>query len=92
MSINTRLQQLAITCRVPAWNVMIDFKSDRSLNEIVLLNAKGHYIHHGIAQYEHAWERMELAMRDFAATAECRAGWSRYEGEGCPMISTFGEL
>lgn len=56
---------------------MMDFKSDRSLNEIVLLNAKGHYIHYGIAQYEHARERMDLAMWDFVATFECRAGWTR---------------
>lgn len=90
---NTRLQQLAISCRVPAWNVCVDPNCrNPGLQKLQLVNEHGYVICEQYARYDHSWERFEIALREFAVLPECQKGWARYAAENMPIISTFGEL
>lgn len=95
-STNSRLQRLAVSCNVPAWNVMVDpktaFTREDDLTKIVLLNKAGHQVAWGYAKYDYAWERMEAEMKKFAETEECKEGWAKYVAEGQPAIDTLGAM
>ncbi|HBT4785573.1 TPA: hypothetical protein MB364_000876 [Klebsiella variicola subsp. variicola] len=93
-STNAKLQQLAVKNKVPAWSVMVDLRRGTWENEhrevLVLLGEKGRILSSiEISSYD-VWGRIEVALKEYAATEECRSAWARYEAEGCPVVGTLG--
>lgn len=94
MTINARLQRLAIEKNVPAWNVMIDHRraafSNETKKELVLLNRAGGTVFSVRESTHNAWEQMEKAMLEYSGTEECQTDWRRYDGEGRPVVGFLG--
>ncbi|HCX4249767.1 TPA: hypothetical protein OZR92_003739 [Escherichia coli] len=92
--INSKLHQLAIKNRVPAWSVYMHIShaclSNENIYNLQILSREGRTLFSVAEDSYKAWDMLDDALRQYAQTEECQKEWARYCDEGMPCCGLFG--
>ncbi len=85
--INSKLHQLAIKNRVPAWSVYMHISraclSNENIYNLQILSREGRTLFSVAEDSYKAWDMLDDALSQYAQTEECQKEWAGTVMKGC---------